>query len=919
MRASYTARPVPHHPGEPCIDPCRSTPAGRILSAMSDPVSRLNTALEGRYAIERELGEGGMATVYLADDLRHERKVALKVLKPELAAVVGAERFLAEIKTTANLQHPHILPLFDSGEADSFLFYVMPCVEGETLQDRIDREKQLPVDEAVRIATAVANALDHAHRNKIIHRDIKPANILLQDGEPVVADFGIALAVGAAGGHRLTETGLSLGTPYYMSPEQATGDQIVGAQSDVYALACVLYEMLVGEPPYTGTTAQAVLGKIIQGAPVSATSIRGSIPANVDAAMVRALEKLPADRFTGAQDFAKALADPGFRHGELAERGVTAGVGPWKRLTIAGWSAAAVFAMALGWTLLRAEPPRPVERFESPFRDGQRPVIFDPESFSLSPDGSMVVYQGPGPSGGTIQLWVRRWDDLDAAPVRGTVNAGTPSVSPDGRELAFAQESEIKVLAFEGGPIRTLTTGGWPRWGTDGYIYASVGGGSVRVPVTGGPADTVTQVTGDDAEHIIFDFLPGGENALLHVTLAGGEFEVRAVDLATGEMKSLMFGAEPLYASTGHLVAWMDGTLMVAPFDPNAVELLGPAVALMDGVETFSMSRTGSLVYVAGAAGGEDDSTELVWMTRSGSATPLQPGWAFDPGGTNYGWSLSPDGARVALRRRTEGNNDIWIKELPAGPLRRLTFDEGEQREPWWSADGQTVMYSSGVVGDRNVWSRPADGTGVATLVHDDERSLGQGTWSPDGEWLVFRTMAAAPNEGDRDIVALRPGADSTVTPLVATSVYTEHAPAVSPDGRWLAYSSNETGRDEVFVRPFPDVESGKQQISTEGGMAPRWAHSGRELFYVNGSLGLVAASIETDPGFRVLGQETLFTIPSGYLLGPGLNFYDVAPDDERFLMGRNYQRDGAEDGGGGPTLILVRNFFEELKERVGN
>ena len=645
---------------------------------MSDVVARLNAALKGRYAIERELGEGGMATVYLADDLKHERKVALKVLRPELAAVVGADRFIAEIKTTANLQHPHILPLFDSGEADSFLFYVMPYVEGETLQGRIDREKQLPVDEAVRIATAVANALDHAHRNKVIHRDIKPANILLQDGEPMVADFGIALAVGAAGGHRLTETGLSVGTPFYMSPEQATGDQIVGVQSDVYALACVLYEMLVGEPPYTGTTAQAVLGKIIQGAPVSATSIRGSIPTNVDAAMVRALEKLPADRFTGAQDFAKALADPGFRHGESVEAGVAAGVGPWKRLTIAGWGAAAAFAVALGWTLLRPEPPRPVERFESPFRDAQGPVVFTQQSLNLSPDGSMVVYRGPGPSGGTIQLWVRRWDDLDAVPVRGTVGAGEPSVSPDGRELAFSQGFEIKVLAFEGGPIRTLTTGSWPRWGPDGYIYASVAGGSVRVPATGGPADTVTQFTGDDAFHAIFDFLPGGESALLHVNLPGGEFESRAVNLATGEMKLLMFGEAPLYSSTGHLVARVDGTLMAAPFDPKAVELRGPAVALVDGVASHAMSRTGSLVYMTGAAGAGVDDTELVWMTRSGSATPLQPGWAFDRGGTNFGWSLSPDGARVALRRRTEGNNDIWIKELPAGPLRRLTFDEGE-------------------------------------------------------------------------------------------------------------------------------------------------------------------------------------------------------------------------------------------------
>ncbi len=281
-----------------------------------DPVTRLNAALEGRYKIERQLGEGGMATVYLADDLRHERKVALKVLKPELAAVVGAERFLAEIKTTANLQHPHILPLHDSGEADGFLYYVMPYVEGESLRDRLDREHQLPVDEAVQIAKDVAEALAYAHGHGVIHRDIKPANILIHSGRPVISDFGIALAVGTAGGGRLTETGLSLGTPHYMSPEQATGDQHAGPQADIYALAAVLYETLVGDPPYVGSTAQAVLGKVLQGVPVSATATRSSVPLNVDAAIRHGLEKLPADRFQEARDFARALADPHFRHDE---------------------------------------------------------------------------------------------------------------------------------------------------------------------------------------------------------------------------------------------------------------------------------------------------------------------------------------------------------------------------------------------------------------------------------------------------------------------------------------------------------------------------------------------------------------------------------------------------------------------------
>ena len=274
----------------------------------------------------------------------------------------------------------------------------MPYLEGETLQDRIDREKQLPVDEAVRIATAVANALDHAHRHNVIHRDIKPANILLQDGEPVVADFGIALAVGAAGGSRLTETGLSVGTPWYMSPEQATGDQPIGASTDTYALGSVLYEMLVGEPPYPGTTAQAVLGRIIAGKPVSATEQRPAIPANVDAVLRCALEKLPADRFKSAQDFVRALGDEHFRYGELATVGADLGIGPWKRLTMAMTTLAALLAVAFGWLVLRPEPPKRVERF-MPLGGIQPGPLVD-----LLPDGSGMVF-GQSDQGPT-QLWL---------------------------------------------------------------------------------------------------------------------------------------------------------------------------------------------------------------------------------------------------------------------------------------------------------------------------------------------------------------------------------------------------------------------------------------------------------------------------------------------------------------------------------
>ena len=286
---------------------------------MAAPLPRLSTALSDRYRIERELGAGGMATVYLAHDLRHDRKVAIKVLRPELAAVIGAERFLSEIRTTANLQHPHILPLHDSGEADSFLFYVMPFVEGESLRDRLTREKQLPVADAVRIASEVAGALDYAHRHGIIHRDIKPENILLHDGRALVADFGIALAATSAGS-RMTETGMSLGTPHYMSPEQAMGDRELTPRSDIYALGAMTYEMLLGEPPFTGPTAQSIVAKVVTEEPAPIAPRRRSVPEAVQGAVLTALEKLPADRFATAAEFAAAMGGTGAATGPRALR-----------------------------------------------------------------------------------------------------------------------------------------------------------------------------------------------------------------------------------------------------------------------------------------------------------------------------------------------------------------------------------------------------------------------------------------------------------------------------------------------------------------------------------------------------------------------------------------------------------------------
>ena len=883
-----------------------------------DPVIRLNAALEGRYALDRELGQGGMATVYLARDLKHNRHVAVKVLKPELAAVVGAERFLAEIETTANLQHPHILPLFDSGEADSFLFYVMPYVEGETLADRIAREKQLPVDEALGIATSVASALQHAHDRGVIHRDIKPGNILLQDGQPVVADFGIALAVGAAGGSRLTETGLSVGTPYYMSPEQATGDQALGPASDTYALACVLYEMLTGEPPYPGNTAQAVLGKIIQGIPVSATAVRRTVPANVDAAIRKALEKLPADRFTGAHSFAKALADPSFRHGDDPVPPVAA-TRRLRRIAIAGWAAAAaaIAALVVGSTLERPEALRRVERFAVPFLEGQEPQYLGPDGYELSPDGSMLVYRHA--VDGEQILMARRWDDLSATPIRETANSYDPEVSPDGLELAFEQDGQIRVLALAGGPVRTLGAGTIPEWGPDGFVYATTDSGTVRFPARGGPPEPLTRLGEGEAIHLIYDVLPDGRGALMMANLAGDRWEIRALDLASLEMMPLVDGQGPTYVPTGHLVYLSDSALMAVRFDPRRREMLGTPTAVMDGVGFWSIADDGKLFYTTGAlAGGGGPTLQFVWVDRSGQATPVDPSWTFSRGtDPNLRWQVSPDGSMAALRVFGSEGYDIWVKRLDTGPLSRLTFDAGMDKMPTWVPGGSDVHFLSDRNGNHDVWRRPADGTREPELVLDIEQDVATVDWSPDGEWLLLRTSAGTAITAQRNILAYRPGVDEEPTPLFAGS-YRELNPAVSPDGRWIAYASDETGRYEIYVRPFPDVSAARWQVSINGGRSPQWAHSGRELFFQSPTQQMMVAEVTANGTFRAETPAVLFE-PSSQWEAGNLNgvYFAVHPDDQRFLIATRAPT-GDEDGGGtAPPMVLINNFFEELKARV--
>ncbi len=889
-------------------------------------MASLTAALADRYRLGRELGAGGMATVYLAEDLKHDRRVAVKVLRPELAAVIGAERFLSEIKTTANLQHPHILPLHDSGAVDGTVFYVMPYVEGESLRDRLHREKQLPIADTVRIASEVASALDYAHRHGVIHRDIKPENILLHDGRALVADFGIALAASTSG-TRMTETGMSLGTPHYMSPEQAMGEREITARSDVYALGAMTYEMLVGEPPFTGPTAQAIIAKVVTAEPVPVSALRKTVPAHVDDAVLTALQKLPADRFASAAGFAEAIAGRGTttvvrsRAVGAGARAARAGVARWAAW--AGWAIALAAVAAALWGWLRPEP-RAETRFAVAFPHNQAiSLTMLGSHLAVSRDGSLLVYAGGDSAGG--RLWLKRQGELSATSIPGTEGAYGPFISPDGQEVGFITDRggrSLKVVSVAGGPVRTLvdasvgTSGA--SWATDGYIYFDADqrglervhpDGSGRSPVM--PLDTAAKEIGFAWPQV----LPGDRIAIVrvrHGSDAPGDFSIVALRIATGERRTVTRGVSAVYSSGHLLFVTADGTLEAAPFDGAQLALGAPPVVVAGNVQIagtyagvdFAVTEAGTLYYVSGARG---VASQLSWLDRDGTPHPVDPAWR-EPGEIRA-LSLSPDGRRVAVELARAGTTgtDIWMEQLPAGPLSRLTLDPAADYRPAWSADGRSVFFVSNRVRPSSVFRREADGSGTDVLVARADRDLAELSVSPDGRWLLARTSLT--QRGNGDILGVRIGQDSVFQPIIATPAM-EANPALSPDGHWLAYTSSSSGPAEVFVRSFPDGSRGVWQVSTDGGIEPRWSHSGRELFFRGiATLDLMVVDVQTAPVFRPSTPRTLFHTTAA--TGVGNTRYELSPDDRRILAVLPATANAP------PQLIRIENFIPNLGRRA--
>ncbi len=874
-------------------------------------LERLAAALADRYHVERELGAGGMATVYLARDLRHERPVALKVLHPELGAVLGGDRFLAEIKTTAVLQHPNILQLFDSGIADGLLYYVMPFVEGETLRGRLAREKQLPVDEAVTIARGVAAALDYAHRHGVIHRDIKPENILLQDGQPLVADFGIALAVKAAGGVRLTQTGLSLGTPQYMSPEQATGERELDARSDVYALAAVTYEMLAGEPPFSGSTTQAIIAKLMTEEPRAVSVLRRAVPAQVEAAVHRALEKLPADRFATAAQFGEALMSDAKTQSRKVGTSArhTPSVFPSFRLSVL-LAILAFAGLAAGFVLGRgretkssSSPPSQLAIVTPGFGIGMAGIS---RQVSIAPDGETVAYFASGTTGGG-QVMLRRLDA--AAPVRlqGADFVFDVQFAPDGRSLYFDGASgNMERMPLSGGartPLPGVTASSFMAWQSDGTLWFNGAGlGLLRVPAGGGTPQERFRRDAQGRTLIIQQVLPGDREAVVvRYPSTGTAGEAMILGLADGKTTPLLEQrVVAVRYSAGSLVYVLpDATMDAVGFDPKSHRLIGEPVHLAadvslsgTGIAQFAASANGTVVYIPAQA------RALVLVDRSGAARPLT-----DQQRNFHNPHFSPDGRRIAVDFPSQDGRDVWILDRDQGGLlTRVTFDK-DGHDPFWSADGKSIAYTSQKSGDGGTW-RTRPGVGGSDSIFASSKLAYTGIWLPDGKTMVTAATDLHPGSGG-DIAFLRPGAPQPLEPIAATP-FTEGWPAVSPDGKLLAFASDQSGRLEVYVRPLSGTGS-QVQVSLDGGNEPVWGPNGKELFYRRAAgmqVDLVAATVQTAPEFRVLERKTLFPATEFDPAQPHSN-YDISPDGKSFAMVRRNPSS---------HLVVIQNLPELMR-----
>ena len=893
----------------------------------------------GAFEILSLLGAGGMGEVYKARDTRLERIVAIKVLPAHLADNPELrERFEREAKTIAGLNHPHICTLYDVGRQDGIDFLVMEYLEGETLAMRL-LKGPLPLEQVLRYAIEISDALDKAHRKGVTHRDIKPGNVMLIKSGTKLLDFGLAklkqAAVPAAMpvsqmptlSQNPTIAGTLLGTVQYMAPEQVEGkvDEIDG-RTDIFAFGAVVHEMATGRKAFEGKSSASVLGAIMVSEPPPISSLQPMTPPALDRVVKKCLRKDQEERWQSARDVTDELKWIAEGGSQAVPRGGTAPVvasrkSPLSNARVA-WSVAAVLlvsGLALGaLTILRRAPAESqAVRFSvgPPERGSFSP---NPMFLTVSPDGSKLAFIAAD-SSGESQLWIRPLDSEAAQPLPGTDNPIQPFWSADSRFLAFYAEGKLKKIAVSGGPAQTLaessanTAGAWSREGV--VLFGSAGAaGTVgimirRVSAAGGAATPVTTLDASRKEdgHYWPHFLPDGNHFLYFARSTNPENNaIYAASLDSPEKKLLLNAmSNVVYVPPGYLLFNREGTLMAQPFDAERIELTGEAVPIVEDLQfnldqgrtAFAASENGVLAYRTGAAAVQN---RLVWASRNGTEQPVAAA-ARSYGGPR----LSPDGRWVAVSITDQtGQPQVWLYDLARDTSTRLTFEGSFNNSVAWTPDGKRIALRSNRQGPRNIFWQMADGSGGVERLTTSEYTQFPNVFSTDGQLLVFSEIHAATGY---DIWVLRL-ADRKAQPFLRTPAE-EGGPRFSPDGRWLAYSSDESGRREVYVQPYPGP-GGKWLISTEGGREAVWNRNGRELFYRNGDK-MMAVDVTMQPTFSASKPRVLFE--GRYLpAAPTAPAYDVSVDGQRFLMLKAGEQETST-----PQVNVVVNWIEDMKQRM--